>query len=265
MKHYKLLISAGLLACWSMAFAGTTITFAEESGGRATENTVIYITEDHVRMDTAQGRSYVLFDPATDTLTLVRPAVKRYMVLDRARLASINRMMKRARARLERTLAHLPPARRERVREMISKRFGVMMEDGSKVEPEVVRTGKEKTVAGYSCEVVKVRIGTIAGGTYCLASWTELGIPEANYRSLRDMMEFYKLITEQFARQFASAGLMAKLLGLGGLPIESHRSKKSGTVTSSTLAGLEVGPISADLFTIPAGYEQRTLASMSKR
>lgn len=255
MRHYKLLISVGLLACWGMASADTTITMAE-SDGMTPEDTAIYITENHMR--TGMDGSYMLFDPATSTMTVVQPAERSYIVMDREWSASMEQMMKQAQARMEQALTNLPPAQQERMREMIGKHFG-MMGGEPKVEPEVMQTGKEKTVAGYSCEVVKLRAGTIASGTYCLASRTELGIPEADYQTLRDMIAFYKSIADQFAQRFASASLMGKLLDLGGIPIETHHSTMSGIAKNSMLTSVEIGPISADLFTIPEGYEKLTL------
>lgn len=259
MRHHKLLISAGLLVGCGTAAADTTITTSQSSDATQA-NSVTYITEDHMRVDTGTEGGYMLFDPATDTITIVQPAEESYMVIGKEQMQAMGQVMQQARARMEKMLAQMPPAQRERMRQMMGERFNALMGGGAKAKPEVVHTGEEKTVAGYSCEVVKIRAEGTLQGSYCLASIEELGIPEADAETLEEMMAFSRAMAAQFSK-IAGSSLPTTMMTLDGVPIAGHATV-FGITTDSTLKSVETGSVSADLFTVPEGYSQRSLPKM---
>lgn len=240
------------------ALADTTIKMDQVMGGSPGTATM-YIHDGVIRVDNSAMGAYVLFNTKTETMTSVQPAEQRYTVMDTADLARAGAAMQDAMAQMEAQLAQLPPEARERMREMLGERMAGMMQQNKSpaAEPTVTATGEQKTFNGHSCEVNRIESPQI-NGTVCLAPYEELGIPSDDYQTITAMQEMTKAMAESMGQNIPGAQSWLD----GGFAVHFDQSAM-GTNVQGTLTSVSTGSLDADMFTVPAGFEEQAMPSLN--
>lgn len=259
------------LFCFSSAVLADTamktdISVDPVQAAGSADTTMTYIKGNMVRMDTGISGAYMLYDNAAHTMTIVNPAEHSYTVMDEAALQAMGSQVAKARQRMQAMLAEMPPEQRRQMEQIIGNQLGAIMgmDEEPQSEPEVRRTGEAKTVNGFSCQVYTV--SGPDGGSYCMASIEELGIPESDYQTFRDMTAFTASMAKQVAGAVgveSAAGQVRAMMEIDGIPIMSHTPIANGH-GKSVLTSVSTRTLDASLFTLPKGYTQQQIPSMGE-
>lgn len=257
MSLIRMMTAAALLSAASATPADTTLTTTNQFGDSGGTDTV-YIADGMVRVDNNQG-GYMLFDSGERTMTMVEPDQKTYMVMTEESLRSMGNAVQQAMQQLESQMANMPPEQREQMRRMMKERMGGMMDAGGQAaKPEIVNTGETKTVAGHDCRVVRIMVDGDSTGSACMAEFEALGIPAEDRQTIEAMMEFSLALTEQFGEMMPAH---MKAMAAQGYPVE-YESRAGGTPIRGSLESVATEPLSADLFTVPKDYRERSMPNL---
>lgn len=245
----------------NVALADTTIKMDQQVRGRSMTST-LRISDGVIRMDSGAREGYTLFKTDRQAMIHVNPAEEAYIVIDRKTMHQMGQRMQKAMERMKAALAKMPPQQRERVRRMMKQRMGgmmgAMMNDKPAPEPEITRTGNTKTVNGYTCEIVRIE-STRISGTVCLTPREELNIPESDYQTM--------LAMQKMAREMAESMLgstQQKHVWLdGGVPMAYSQTMGNISVSGS-VTSISTEALSDSLFTVPEGFEKRTMPGMKR-
>lgn len=280
MKSRICWISLCLLLSSGAVLADTTLE-RSVSGLLNAGSRTTYIKDGMVRRGSGAKSAYVLYNSETDTMTIVNPEQGSYRVLDKSTINAMGRKLaqtnQKARRRMQSLLADVPPSQRRRVKKMMRmfnktmtdqvppaqrrrmqgmmSTFNAMMDQKElPSSSEVIVTGQQKTINGFSCQVY-----TVSGpgqDSVCLASAGELGLPEADYQALRDMRHFTASITKRLSRFIGIGPRIQALPAIEGIPVQAHTSA-FGIQSSTTLKSVSTDSLDPSLFTIPEGFEKR--------
>lgn len=263
-------VSACLFCCSSAVLADTTmktdVSIDSIQAAGSADKTMTYIKGGMVRTDTGISGTYMLYDNAAHTMTIVNPAERSYTVMDEAALQAIGSQVAKARQRMQAMLAEMPPEQRRQIEQMMGNQLGAMMgmDEEPQPEPEVRRTGETKTVNGFSCQVYT--ISGPDGGSYCMASIEELDIPKSDYQTFQDMIAFTASMAKQVAGAIgaeSAAGQAKAMMEIHGIPIMSH-TPIANSHGESVLTSVSTRTLDASLFTLPEGYTQQQIPSMGE-
>lgn len=256
MRQLTFWISVCLLCCSGAVLADTTLKMVAPG-----DNGVVmyYIKGDMVRwsIDWNDGSdsTYKLYDSAANTMTIVNPAQKSYMVLDDATIQAMSRELAKIWQRMQARMAKMPPKQRRIMKQM--------MDMGQpQPAPEVSRTGETKIVNGFFCQVYTIS-GPGHDSYYCMASIEELGIPESDYQSLRDLIAFSVSVAEQFSKEFGVAEHISQFkaaMEINGIPIKWRASDSNGDIKEGMLlSSVSTKIMETSLFTLPKGYTRQQI------
>lgn len=249
---------AVLAACLSaVAFADVTVTTVNDKDGQPWS--VTYISGGKIRMENLRGPdpSYMLWQVGGQQMTIVTPAKKTYMVMDKAQvqaqMAQVNQQMKQ----MEAQLASLPPE----MREMMKKQMPNLGTGKPLVEMKVTKTGKTDNKGGYACNMVDVTITGVPmagelGQQHCVVTGAKIGIDSADIDTVKAMADF----TTQMMKDLGQVvGGMPDLFQMGGWPVWT-KDKRSGDAW--TLKKVDKAAINASVFAVPAGFKKQEMPTM---
>lgn len=269
-----------LLAFMSMALAlpalaDTHVSFVDESGKPATQ---IYIKSGKVRIES--GRALMIYDAASNTMTMMMPDKKQYLVLNQqaaaqmgaqsqqaqqqaqAAMAQHQSQMDQANAQMQAAMAKMSPQMQAQMQKMMPNGANPMAAMGPP-QIEVKDLGTTETVAGHSCKDVQITINGRPGATDCLAPPDSLGIGSADLATLKAMGEgMKKMVSQMGPMAQGMSNIQDK-----GFAIKTQRQQfDPATMKTATrtymLQSVTSGGISGDLFQIPAGYTQTSMEQM---
>jgi hypothetical protein len=134
-------------------------------------------------------------------------------------------------------LAEMPPEQRK----MIEERMGAMTGHHVEAKVEIVETGKQRTIDGYSCKGYRL----MRDGTEIEMVWATKDIP--NFAVVR---KDFQRIASFFTSLTGGRGAFASLEKIDGFPIE-----RSGTTdTRERITKIQKGSFPVSVFEIPPGY-----------
>ena len=232
----RLAFSIAVLGCAVSvsAFADFRAEFAEVKGDNGHALTRIEVSGSRMRMDS--GNVSMLVDAASGSILMLMRDKQQYM--DMGKMAqSMNAM-----------LASVPP----QMREMMKERMAAHGHGGAAVT--YAPTGRTETVAGYSCAVYSVNVGTNHSGDSCLADISSAGIDAADQATVRKVFEDLRAMA-----QTASAGMASSSLNqipVGKFPVLMTRYDAGKVVEVTQIKDVTRGAIASTDFAIPAGYSE---------
>ena len=278
-----------VLALAAPAFADTHVTFVDESGQTANQ---MFVKSGKVRFEghDGGGQHVMIYDLASNTLTMIMPDKKQYMLFNeqtasqmgaqmqgaqdqaQAAMAPHQQEMSDAQAKMQAAMAKMSPQQQAMMQKMMPGGAPAMGPPGGPGGPMSMQVdmkdlGTSETVAGHKCEDMQMSINSRPSSSMCvMASTDSLGIPAADMKTLEGMKEgMQKIVSKMGPMAQAMQGMMQK-----GFAIKStHQSFDPKTMKMATetdsLKGVTTEGLSSDLFNLPAGYTQTTMDQMMQQ
>jgi len=282
-------LGLSLTAAALPALADTHITYVDDQGKVASQ---IYVKGGKVRVEggDSSGQGIGLYDVASNTMTVLMPAQKKYLVFNsasaaqigasanaaqqqaqaasaqaqaQAQLAQHQAEMDQANQQMETATANLTPEQKAMMAQAMAQRPGMPAAQASGgMQVEIKELGTTETVAGHSCKDVQMVINGKPGSTLCvIGSPTSLGISSADLKTLQAMRDGMQKVMSQMGPMGQGMGAM---MGSGFSLKTTHQSFRNFQAVSQTetFKSATNGALSAGLFEIPSGYTQTTMQEM---
>ena len=277
----------GLVVCATAlpASADTHITYVDDQDKVASQ---IYVKGSKVRVEGGESsdQGIGLYDVATNTMTVLMPGQKRYLVFNSASAAQIGANaahqqaqatsaqaqpqlaqhqaeMDKANQELEAASANLTPEQKTMLQQTLAQRPGMSGTQASGgLQVEIKELGTTETVAGHSCKDVQMVVNGKPGTTLCvISSPTSLGIPTADLKTLQAMRDGMQKVMSQMGPMGQGMGAM---MGNGFSLKTTHQSFRNFQAVTQieTFKSVSRGTLSGALFDIPSGYTQTTMQDM---
>lgn len=243
--------AACVIAASALALADSRIAFKTTEGQSATLDAIL-IGHGKIRTDSDKTTSAIL-DPAAGTMTVLDHGRKTYIRLTRADVEKMVAMASDMMKQMEQAMANVPPEMRERMKGMM----GGAAAAGPAIE--FADTGKTATVGGVTCRVFQGKaMGRVAAET-CMGDPSAIQLPAADRATLVAAMAWYKELADKLTSgPLARVGSASPFRG-GLVPLRSTTIGPDGSRSTSEFAGVTSAEMSADTFTVPAGYKEQKI------
>jgi hypothetical protein len=258
MMRWVCAIAALLAGAAGAASAGVFIETQErnEKTGAAGATQQIYLQADAARFETPGEDVSIL---RGDTLTVLDPSAKTYVVVDRAALERMATQMSGAMAQLNAQLAELPPEQRAAMQQMMQGRMPGAAP--APVAKQVVDTGRTETVDGRTCRVWDVTRAGVLVEQHCVVAYRALP-GDVDVRAAFERMSHFFQQMAAANPAFAGAGndfeALTKLDGFPVLTREFEQGKPTGDETHVKTWREEA--VAPDRFEVPRDYRKRDLS-----
>ncbi|MGE5625327.1 MAG: DUF4412 domain-containing protein [Bacillota bacterium] len=273
------------------AFADTHISFVDDSGQPGTQ---LYVKGGKVRMESGGGQGIGIYDAASNTLTLIMPEQKKYMVMNeqaadqmgatanaaaqqtqtanaqtQAAMAAHQGQMDEANQKMQAAMANMTPEQQA----MMQKAMGGHGMPGGPagatpgpmggMQMDTKDLGTSETVAGHKCEDMQMIMNGRPMMTSCVFSGTpaDLGVPAADAKTLEAMRAGMEKLRSHMGPMAQGMGSMMNKGFALKTTHQVYKNMQPVTVTD-TFKGVSTGSLDASLFAIPAGYTQTTMQEM---
>jgi len=206
---------------------------------------VIQVRGSKVRANTG-GRDpdgYVIMDVDQGTSLMVMPAQKKYIEWTKADMKELTDKMSEMQKQMRARIAELPPEQRKQMEAMMKS---LPNAGGDAPQPQVHALGKTETINGMQTSAYEVRIGDESAIGWVTKDQKDL---QHTFKNLREGEE--KMMAHSPAK-----GVQAALAD-NGLPVRVQRVDKD-EYRIEELVDVQRTPMSADLFSVPAGFEKAT-------
>ena len=269
-----------LLALTTPALADTHLSFVNDSGQPTTQ---LYVKGGKVRME--GGRGIGIYDAATNTLTMLMPDKKQYLVFDeksanamggaasaaqqqaQAAMAAHQGEIDQANQQAQAAMANMTPEQKAMMQQMMAGRGGAPGAGPvGGMQMDTKDLGTSETIAGHKCEDMQLTMNGQAMATMCVMSGppSALGIPAADAKTLEAMRAgMLKLAAHMGPMGQGMASMMSKGFSLKTTH-QTYQNMQPVTETD-TYKGLSTASLSASLFEIPTGYSQTTMQEMMQQ
>lgn len=283
------MIAAALLIAVP-ALADTHISFVNDQGQASTQ---IYVKGGKVRMEGGgpDDRHVAIYDVASNSMSVLMPAQKKYLLFNSASAAQIGAranaaqdqmqaaqtqeqaamaqhqgQMDQANQQMQAAMAKMSPEQQQMMQKMMAAHGGgapgSMPPAGGGMQVEVKETGQTETVAGHSCKDLQLTVNGRPSGTMCVVSSpSSLGIDAADLKTLEQMHDGMHKIVAQMGPMGQGMATMFD----HGFSIKTTRQSYENfkpVTETDTLKSVQNGSVGGSLFEIPAGYTQTTMEEM---
>jgi hypothetical protein len=283
----RLSFAFAALALAVPAIADTHVAFVDDSGQTANQ---MYVKGSKVRFESGDRQHVMLYDVASNSMTMVMPDKKQYMVFneqtagqmgaqlqgaqdqEQAAMAPHQQEMADAQAKMQAAMANMTPEQKAMMQKMMPGGGPAVGPPGGAGAPMSMQTdmkdlGTSETIAGHRCEDMQMSINGRPMSTLCvMASPDSLGIPAADMKTLEAMRDgMQKIVSKMGPMAQGMASMMNK-----GFTIKSQaqrfdpKTMKQVTETN-VLKGVTTESLSGDLFQLPAGYTQTSMDQMMQQ
>lgn len=241
-----LLATLATMAWSGAALADARLEYQDRSGGQDSQSGdfEFLITAKGARFNANEG--WLLFDPATNHLFIVKDSEKSYTELDPDKLEALSKQVGLLSDQARAMVQMLPPDQRAHAEKYLAPQ-----------KPETARyreTGVKREVNGYPCKNGEMLRGTRKFADLCVAAPADVGIKDAEQKVLDQM--FVALAKIQSTASAFAATPMPNFTQLGGVPVEAIDLKRARTQQLSKVSTQSLSP---DLFVVPAGYARKEL------
>lgn len=236
MRFSLLLISAFLFT--SSASADTTLVYDNAAGKPVM---FYYLSPGQIRSEDHSENMIIIYNAETEAQMILFPETREYAVLS---ADAFNQQVSGPLAKLKKTMENIPAEQRSMMKSMM----GAMLKQ---FEPSVTK-GEHTSVAGYDCQKFSISIGSTITSQMCLADPADLGISEAEYNTLNQLMDDMQ---ELINTALSGMGIdLSALTELDGVPVSTTKNDET-----KVLSSISHDEIDAELFTVPEGYTQKSL------
>lgn len=228
------------------SFADTSLFFTNKKDNVAMQ---MQISGDKMRA-TSEGdnSSYMIYDSANTTFTMVDTQGKNYYVMDKEAIASLSDIGAMMDRMLEKQLADMPAEQRQMMRGMLEGALKSQMPK-EMPKPEYSFTGKTKSYNNIDCQVVKKKLKR-KKSEFCVTSYDAIGMSSSEYA----VIESFQGVISHMAQQFGADKSM-DFSELGDfIPVNYDQAGEEGT-----LSKVEHTSIDASLFEVPSDYKRQDM------
>lgn len=283
MQSRQILLTGLLLGCAIPALAGTRIGYTVEGDSPVVES--IEIDDGKLRINQHGSAYWILFDAASQQMTIVNEAKRELWLIDRTFAERMRQQQEKMNRKLDQMMTMLPPEVRQRQAQTLEQmRQSPEYADAEFLDPNyaadntvkfsVRATGESRTVAGYPCMVKQMHSGSRKTGSrkemeLCLIRPGALNIPAEDLAVIEALQDFSKALTEQTEEATVMPPALAQQMGgestvntgIGSLameeiPVQTRYFQGKRSVTTSTLADVSTtAALDAARFRMPTGYK----------
>lgn len=262
------------------AFADTHIGFVDQQG---TATTQLYVKGGKVRIEQRDGQAVSLYDTASNSVTVLLPGQKQYIVMDsqsmsqmgsqfdaaqrqaQTRAAQNQAQMDQADQETQGAEANLTPQQKAAMAQVLAHRPQAgPTTPGDEMTMSIHELGTRESVDGHGCRDVQVMMNNKLVSTDCIVdSPAALGIAGADLKTLQAMRTGMQNLMQQMGPM--GKGMMANM-GSGFAIKVTHQTFRNMQMVDETdsLKSISSAGLDASLFSIPAGYTQTTFQEMMK-
>jgi hypothetical protein len=195
---------AGLLP--GLAAATTVLELDAREGGQPGRASVA-VQDGRIRVEQGAG-GWMLYDSTKNTVWLVDTQRRSYVELTRAEMRRYGQQLAVARKLLDEQMKAMLPEQRAA--------FEKMLGGATRKEPLLFQsTGQRREVAGFPCTGGRLVRGGKVHEEVCLAAPKDIGMPQADYATVRSM---YRLMHEM--QELGAPGILPDFSEIDGVPIE---------------------------------------------
>jgi hypothetical protein len=243
-----------------MVLADASLTM--ESSTPAPAST-FYVKDGMVRIENTDSEGNVypsLFDNARQTFVVIDNQRRMYMEVNQQKAEEAKKRMEAQMGPIVEQMKAELPDMPEKQRKMTEQRIAQMEQSmagrsGQQKGPtiEVENTGQKLQVNGITCTVHSMSIDAEKIREICIAEQAATGMSEDDYSTLLGMFKSMNAMAGTMRGGPMTGSGDAALPDIPGLPMET-KDLKAGI--SSKVAKISNDTLSADLFQVPAGYQQ---------
>ncbi len=242
----KVLTTIFLSVMATSTFADTSLTFTNKKDNVAMK---MQIAGNKMRATSVgDNSSYMIYDAANTTFTMVDTKRKSYFVMDKEAIASLSDIGAMMDRMLEKQLADMPAEQRQMMRGMLE---GALKSQMPKEMPkaEYKLTGKTKSYNGFDCQVVKKKLKR-KKSEFCVTDYSAIGMSKDEY----SVIESFQGVISNMAQQFGADKSM-DFSELGNfIPVNYNQAGEQGTLSDVSHESL-----GSSLFVMPSGYERQEM------
>jgi len=258
----------GLIATvpfYSLPLLADTSVHYSQGGGN--QPSAVYVTDNKLRVDHGSGGNWMLFDRTANAIYMVEPAEQRYTVIDQATIEQLGGVMASANRQMEEVLKNLPPEQRAQMRAMMKQQMqGMLNQQGASFETRA--TGRSDRVAGMSCDIVETWQGEQKHSELCVADAGAIDMSAGEQQTLRELGTFAESMVNSIQRQAGD------LFPEGMIDLSSMEQLTKGVPlrvvefqggSRTEVERISHDRVSAELLSVPAGYQRQQLDPQSAR
>lgn len=242
----KILITFFLSIMATSTFADTSLTFTNKKDNVAMK---MQIAGNKMRATSVgDNSSYMIYDAANTTFTMVDTKGKTYFVMDEKAIESLSDVGAMMDKMLEKQLADMPEEQRQMMRGMLEGALKSQMPK-EMPKPEYSLTGKTKSFNGFDCQVVKKKLKR-KKAEFCVTKYSNIGMSQDEY----SVIESFQGVISHMAQQFGADKSM-DFSELGDfIPVNYNQAGEQGTLSKVSHENLD-----SSLFVMPSGYERQEM------
>ena len=246
-----------LLVLPASVLADTTLTYANEKlpGGE----TIIQVKDGDVLM--GDKRAKMLFKNSAKELVVIDHETKSYMVMDEETAKKLEQQMGQVQEQMDAMMQQMQQQMQnmsEEQRAQLQQMLGDKMPMGAAnkpIETTVQQQGTD-TVAGVTCTKMMVLVNDKPSGDVCVATAGVLGIDTDDYDSMVSATDAVRNFVERVSGRNDNDAVTMNLRAMKGIPVRMRDLVDGDT---SILESRSTAELDAQLFTVPAGYQQKDM------
>ncbi len=258
-RFAPILISAALLS--APASAASILEFSVEERQQAPIAQKIYVGGGRLRINNVDGRGGdILFERASDSVTVVDNAKRSYFVIDQEQLGRVatqaQSVMNVIQEQLAKQMENLSPEQQAHLKDMMGG-FGGAAEPAA-ISATYAATSRTGEFAGHACRVWQVVRDQRPLSEVCVAARDALGIDTDDRDTLLAVQRFAEGMLEQLGSLLGAAGGLPRLGGgsIDGLAIAVADLQ---TGSRAMLTGVSRAEVPEDYFSVPPDYTRQTM------
>ncbi len=258
----SILVSALVLAS-AQAGAGVVVTSAYKNlATNQNDVSTIYMETD--RLKVVSPESTTIYRADQNRLWAIDMRRRSYTEITPQMMQQMSGQLSGAMAQMQQQLAVLPPEQRAMVEQMMAGRgvTGAPPAGGGGAPPTYTRAGGTKTIAGWSCDVVRKTANGQQQEELCIARLATAGLTAADLRVLASLQTFMAPIpSSPMVPQgaYTSWRDMNRAIGFEGVPLDTIRYANGRPSTQETVTRIDRQTIAPAEFNLPAGLTQQTM------
>lgn len=217
-------------------------------GGKAQQ--MMEIGDGVMRMSMQGQSQWMLYRDDQQTVYMVDDAQRSYTKLDKQAAQQLNQQVTQMQKQIEAQLSALPPEQRAMMKSMMPAMPQLM----EKHNYSVKKTGEEKQIQSWACQVYTVYDNGEPTDEFCVAPVKKLGVSQSDF----ELMKRMSTVLGSLAAQFGAGSMAAVIDKLEGMPVAFG---SAGKQPKSVL--LRVGKETPDAarMMLPPDYKEQSLMS----
>lgn len=233
---------------WSGPIAASTLLELDTLDAGQKGRAAVAVQDGRVRID--QDAAWMVYDSGKNTVSVVEPQRRSYFELTRDEMRRYGRQIAAARKLMDEHLQGMLPEQRAAMERML----------GGTSRPRqpllFQSTGNRREVSGYACTGGRLVRASKVHEEVCLAAPKDIGMPEADYATVRAL---YRVMHEM--QELGAPGILPDFSEIDGVPIEIRN--RGGDYQRLTRVGHERLP---DVqFKVPADYVREDIVQALQR